>query len=214
MARSLPFLIRHAFVFLLAAVVGTHAIATNSGRKSIDDILDGHMDLSYKNDPFAVVASANIKAERINNASRSNVTSPAADMIRSKLHLFKTATRFEKELNNTSQMHPTWRDNGIEKIKYTYGVKAIKNFMRRLRRRTNNKYLEEISSSHHSVKVDPTEEEIDRHHEDFINKERKATIFPHRTGYMEHEHSLRKFLRKHISDTGTVNNIGVGVHGN
>ena len=127
MARSLPFLIRHAFVCLLAAVVGTHAIATNSGRKNIDDILDGHMDASYKNNPFAMVASANIKAERINNASRSNVTSPAADMIRSKLHLFKTATRFEKELNNTSQMHPTWRDNGIEKIKYTYGVKAIKN---------------------------------------------------------------------------------------
>ena len=109
---------------------------------------------------------------------------------------------------------PPTPNNGIEKIKYTYGVKAIKNFMRRLRRRTNNKYLEEISGSHHSVKVDPTEEEIDRHHEDFIDKERKATIFPHRTGYMEHEHSLRKFLRKHISDTGTVNNIGVGVHGN
>ena len=213
MSRSSPLLTRHGLLCLLVAVVGTHAIATKSGRKNIDDILDGHM-ASHKSNPFALVASANIKAERINNASRSNVTSPAAEMMRSKLNLFKTATRFEKELNKTDEMHPTWRDNGIEKINYTYGVKPIKKFMRRLRRKTNNKYLEEISGSHHSVKVDPTEEEIDRHHEDFIDKERKATIFPHRTGYMEHEHSLRKFLRKHISDTGTVNNIGVGVHGN
>ena len=72
--------------------------------------------------------------------------------------------------------------------------------------------MDEIVNSHKTVKVDPTQEQVDQFHEDFINKERKATIFPKRIGHMKGENDQLKFLKRHFVDDD--DSLELGKHGN
>ena len=72
--------------------------------------------------------------------------------------------------------------------------------------------MDEIVNSHKTVKVDPTQEQVDQFHENFINKERKATIFPKRIGHMKGEKDQLQFLKGAFADEdGTLE---LGKHGN
>ena len=99
-------------------------------------------------------------------------------------------------------------------IKYIYGTEPIKKFVRSLRHNTKVKYIDQIVNAHKKVKVDPTQKQVDKFHQDFLNKERKANIFPKRIGHMKGEKDQEKFLKARIIDSDKVNNVEIGEHGN
>eukprot|EP00943_MAST-04B_sp_MAST-4B-sp1_P004956 g4956.t1 len=302
--------VMYLVLFAFICIVNNVCSTSIRSRKNIDDILNNQLGASYDKQPFVHVANANIKAERISNETKPANFSKAGELLRSKLHLFDSATRFEKALNDTNLApHSTWKDEPLQsvktiignpntkyatksklqdtpiyevhairccldngkklpmkkygcnkgtydqakevckqagarlcsveeirscrtcgtgcgfdkrriwtstgddrEIKYTYGVGPIKKFIRGLRHNVENKYMDEIVNSHISVKADPTQEQVDQFHEDFINKERKATIFPKRIGHMKGEKDQLQFLKGKFTDEDDT--LELGKHGN
>ena len=296
-------------IVLLIVCIGiqnVHSISNQNKKRNIDDYLDNQLDLSFDEKPFDHAANANIKAELINNSTMPKNGSKAADLLRSKLGLLKSADSFEKALNDSDlAAHPTWKDaplNSVKtvfqkkksnkmniqntpvyelhairccldsgkkipmtcndgtyneakevcrkvgarlctvkeiqscktcgagcgfdrmsvwtstgddtEIKYIYGTEPIKKFVRSLRHNTKVKYIDQIVNAHKKVKVDPTQKQVDKFHQDFLNKERKANIFPKRIGHMKGEKDEEKFLKARIIDSDKVNNVEIGEHGN